>query len=244
MKNSTEIEDLRAELARAHANIQSLSNALKQTRRELAEAQRNTTSIRWVPETNNRSLSQLIDRLAYVRGRSQHATEDFVPYIAIKPSVLLPALGYAQRYVAERVRNAKPRLLDIGTGTGVVPLVASSVYGFDAEGLELNRELASLFALERTGESDVQDRVSVIGDILIHIADATTFEGYGDYDVLYMYGPCIGESHERLMQTLSSDAKPWARLVVPNGQHHRPVENGRFELISQIVGCDLYAKSL
>ena len=81
-----------------------------------------------------------------------------------------------------------------------------------------------------------------IGQVPIHLGDASCFEHYGRYDVLFMYGPCIGEVHRRLMERISRDAKSGALLVLPHGQFYELPRKSGFLAIDSPLDCDVFKK--
>lgn len=119
---------------------------------------------------------------------------------------------HAHMHAAYRVRlaQARPvpvRFLDVGCGGGLKVYSAlrycDKAYGFDLdEGyVEAGRRL---LAMDKAADAN------------IFAADALTFPGYGDFDIIYFYRPLSDESLLcQLEQRIAEHARPGTILVAP-----------------------------
>jgi SAM-dependent methyltransferase len=112
-------------------------------------------------------------------------------------------------------------LLEIGCGIGSKLLLAR-LLGWDRlTGLELRREYVEV-ARELTIWAGDNCRIEPGPPLLV--GDAFEFDRYDEYDVVYMYRPCIEDEHEAALERLiASRMRPgavafFAQGVVPLGE--------------------------
>lgn len=95
--------------------------------------------------------------------------------------------------------------LDIGAGPGSKCILAAALYDLEAHGIEIDPAMVT--AAQENGAQVIQ-------------ADALTFAGYGDYDILYLNRPAPGALGAELEQRIMAAAKPGAVLVAVNATGH------------------------
>jgi SAM-dependent methyltransferase len=129
------------------------------------------------------------------------------PDIPLAPSLFLHHAHAAYRVALAQRRPAPLRFLDVGCGGGLKVLLAAEFFG-RADGLEYDTGYADTArrVLDRAGRQPSQ---------VIH-GDALTFEGYGDYDVIYFYQPMKSpEGLIALERQIIAQARPGTILIAP-----------------------------
>lgn len=140
--------------------------------------------------------------------------------------------------------NEDDRVLDIGTGTGIIPILMEARYGGSRyTGLEVQEESADM-ALRSVALNQLEDKISIVtGDI----REAETYFEAASFDVItcnppYMIGqhglanpeePKAIARHE-VKCTLEDIIEKSARLLVPGGKFymvHRPFR------LAEIMTC-------
>ena len=140
--------------------------------------------------------------------------------------------------------NEDDRVLDIGTGTGIIPILMEARYGGSRyTGLEIQEESADM-ASRSVALNQLEDKISIVtGDI----KEAETYFEAASFDVItcnppYMIGqhglanpeePKAIARHE-VKCTLEDIIKKSARLLVPGGKFymvHRPFR------LAEILTC-------
>lgn len=124
---------------------------------------------------------------------------------------LSPAAFVAHLHAAYRVlragRRVKPvRFLDVGCGGGVKVLMARAFFE-RCEGIELDPGYAEAARRLLAGLAPAAR---------VHETDALTFEGYGDYEVVYFYKPIREPEPLRdLERRIAAQARPGTVLIAP-----------------------------
>jgi len=119
------------------------------------------------------------------------------------------------------------RFLDIGSGKGGAMVIANQFPFEKVNGLEISIPLCNI-------AKENLYKLGYNGRILNH--SATTFDGYRDYDILYMYDPFRGEMFEEAIAQIENSIgnKPVV-LIYANPYHHNDVvKHGVFEFVSYI----------
>lgn len=131
------------------------------------------------------------------------------PDIPLPPSRFLGHAHAAYRVALAQHRSGPLRFLDVGCGGGIKVLLAAEFF-CRADGLEYD---AGYVATAR----QVLDRAGRLPSRVIH-GDALTFDGYGDYDVLYFYQPMkTPEGLQALESRIATQARPGTILIAPYG---------------------------
>jgi hypothetical protein len=116
------------------------------------------------------------------------------------------ALGAWRLCQAVRRRD-RPRFLDVGCGGGLRVVQAAQIFA-SADGLEFDPGYA------RSARRLL--KAAVPGRSLVHQADARSFDGYGEYDVIYFYRPMQDPAGLRALEDrILEAARPGTVLVTP-----------------------------
>lgn len=110
------------------------------------------------------------------------------------------------------------KLLDIGCGKGVVLRTASN-YPFEKiAGIEIDERLAAI-AVKNFQILGLEDRIKC------QQADAAEFEGYGDYNVFFLFNPFSDSVMEKVVDKLTEISKKNSLTII----YHNPVYIEIFE---------------
>lgn len=116
--------------------------------------------------------------------------------IPLPTSTFIEDCHAAMRVCLAQERRAPMRFLDIGCGGGVKVLLASQFFAH-AHGLEVDpgyyASASALLSRVGRGRCDAM------------LGNALTFDGYGDYDVLYFYQPIKSESLLQELERIIAD---------------------------------------
>lgn len=152
---------------------------------------------------------------------------------------------------------AKPgeRVLDIGTGTGIIPiLLAARTKGEHFTGLEIQEESADM-ARRSIGYNQLEERISVVtGDI----KEAEELFSPASFHVITTNPPYMAQNHgiknpqspkaiarHELLCTLEDIVRKASRLLVPGGRFymvHRPFRLA--EIMVLLTSCRLEPKRI
>ncbi len=140
---------------------------------------------------------------------------------------LIDVIGYLEEHVLFFYDGLKA--LDVGCGKGgaIELLQHSSLARVD--GIELSKSISEI----------AKRNMELLGnDVTIQNVSATEFDGYADYDILYLYDPFRGDVFRSALRKFEEAAKKRNRpmlLVYANPYHHRDiVEGGIFKQIASI----------
>ncbi len=127
--------------------------------------------------------------------------------IVLPMSQFMALMHIAQRIALAQGRASPLRFLDVGCGSGSKLLAAATLFD-RADGLELDRvyveQAQNLLRHAR------HDRARVMQ------GDALSFDGYGDYDVIYFYEPIRNtELQVQLDRRIFATARKGTILVIP-----------------------------
>lgn len=115
--------------------------------------------------------------------------------------------------------NKGAKVLDIGCGKGAAMVIMNSFFA-DVDGIELSPGLCGIARdnFKRLGQQSEVWNVS-----------AVDYDGYGLYDVLYMYDPFRGEVFRDAIRTIADQARTGAWMIYANPYQHKDVtDTGRF----------------
>ncbi len=131
------------------------------------------------------------------------------PDIPLRNSRFLHHVHAAYRVALAQGRPAPVRFLDVGCGGGMKVLLAAEFFAC-ADGLEYDPGYAAT-------ARQVLDRAGRLPSQVVQ-GDALTFDGYGDYDVIYFYQPMQSpEGLIALEQRIATLARPGTILIAPYG---------------------------
>lgn len=115
--------------------------------------------------------------------------------------------------------GARPRFLDCGSGLSFVTAIAHEL-GFDSTGIEYHEDYVAL-ARQLFPFVDV-----IQGDVL-------QFTGYGDFDVIYYYGPFSNDAIQReFEQKVEAEAKPGALILANRKRSDAWRASDQFEVLA------------
>ena len=153
-----------------------------------------------------------------------------------------------------RVKKGE-RVLDLGTGTGIIPiLLAAKTEGEGFVGLEIQEESADM-ARRSVAHNSLEDRVEIVdGDI----KEAATIFGPASFDVITTNPPYMIGQHgisnpsdtkaiarHEVLCTLDDILKESARILKPKGRFymvHRPFRLA--EILSKMVAVGIEPKRM
>lgn len=133
--------------------------------------------------------------------------------------------------------NVKPgeRAVDLGTGTGIIPILLEAKYdGIHYTGLEIQEEVADM-ARRSVALNHLEDKISIVtGDI----KEASRLFGAASFDVVTSNPPYMNDAHglknpdlpkaiarHEVLCTLDDVTREASRLLMPGGRFymvHRP----------------------
>lgn len=138
--------------------------------------------------------------------------------------------------VLRHITSQGRKLLDIGSGKGGAMVIANQ-FDFDkVEGIEISPGLCDI----------AMKNLDILGyDGRIINQSAINFDGYGEYDVLYMYDPFRGDVFRKVMDRIEEciGNKPVV-LIYANPYYHKDVvKNGIFRL-EACVNTDFFHRTV
>lgn len=144
--------------------------------------------------------------LQYVLGE----TEFYGRSLKVNESVLIPRPETEElvRWIAEEHRNASPRIIDIGTGSGAIAIaLATELPGAEVSALDISPE-----ALETARENAERNEVRVS----FLQCDILREKPAGKFDVIVSNPPYVRESEKTEMRSNVLDHEPGTALFVPD----------------------------
>ncbi len=131
---------------------------------------------------------------------------------------------YLRRVIAELDVGVNDRILDIGCGKGSAMRCFLETCASVVDGIELSPELAAIAEknFRRLGETRSR----------IFVGDACSFDGYGDYTILYMYNPFPALVMENVL-SLIRHAGAEVVLIYNNPVCHDNVVDAGFTLLRE-----------
>lgn len=153
----------------------------------------------------------------------------FLPTLPKEPS---PSLGYTPYQLADFIgvlaeitREANGnKFLDVGCGPGVKMKTAQFLFGYSADGVEINQDMAFAAAsLNSAEDTDVWNEDALTaGTEGPRTADGAVELDYSKYDVIWLYRPFRDQELEsRLEQRIFAEMKDGA-ILAGGGWENRP----------------------
>lgn len=178
-------------------------------------------------EEQNDIFFNIINRFVgfYSRDAARNTCNDKdceYPFVAMDTRQVFAQLAFAARHLnlaPDAAPEQELRLLDVGCGIGNVLLIAEQ-FGFDVYGIEKD-EYPFLVAAKLIGEERIAQ------------ADIWTYEGYGNYDVIYYYRPFSGREQQLRFEKLIEDNMKTGAILIANHKNSEAIaQDRRFERLS------------
>ncbi|MBA3004470.1 MAG: class I SAM-dependent methyltransferase [Desulfurivibrio sp.] len=178
-------------------------------------------------EEHNDIFFNVINRFVgfYSRDAAKETRNDTdceYPFVAMDTRQIFSQLGFVSAFLdldQESPAAPMPRLLDVGCGIGNV-LVIAEQFGFDVYGIEKD-------------EYPFQVAAKLIGEERIAQADIWTYEGYGEYEVIYYYRPFSGRVQQLRFEKLIEDSMKTGAILIANHKNSEAIgQDSRFEKLS------------
>jgi len=143
------------------------------------------------------------------------------PFVAMDPRQVFAQLAFAAKALGLDGANpaeTKPGLLDVGCGIGHVLLMAEE-FGFAARGIEKDDYSFAIAA-------------RLLGEDKVTRADIWTYDGYGDFEVIYYFRPFSAREQQLRFEKLIEDRmKPGAILIANHKNSEAINQDQRFAKI-------------
>jgi SAM-dependent methyltransferase len=153
---------------------------------------------------------------------TRNDTDCEYPFVAMDTRQVFAQLEFAARYLGldpDESPEHAPRFLDVGCGIGNVLLVAEQ-FGFAVYGIEKD-------------EYPFRVAARLIGEERIAQADIWTYQGYGDYEVIYYYRPFSGRAQQLRFEKLIEDTMKTGGILIANHKNSGEIDqDSRFEKLS------------
>lgn len=122
------------------------------------------------------------------------------PFIAFSTTQFISQLSIANKIRTDVYKSTyRGSFLDVGCGIGTKLLIAAEI--MDPFGVEINKKY--IIVARR-----------LVGKNKVTLADALTYDGYRNHDVLYFYRPMSDYPKQRDLETkIAKDAKPGAIIL-------------------------------
>jgi len=149
-------------------------------------------------------------------------TECEYPFVAMDTRQVFAQLDFAARYLGldpDAAPEHPTRFLDVGCGIGNVLLFAEQ-FGFETYGIEKD-------------EYPFQIAAKLIGEDRIAQADIWSYDGYGEYEVIYYYRPFSGREQQLRFERLIEDTMKAGGILIANHKNSAAIDlDKRFEKLS------------
>ena len=153
---------------------------------------------------------------------TRNDTDCEYPFVAMDTRQVFAQMDFVRAFLEldrENPPNPQPRLLDVGCGIGNVLLVAEQ-FCFEVYGIEKD-------------EYPFQVAARLIGEERIAQADIWTYEGYGEYEVIYYYRPFSGREQQLRFERLIEDRLKTGGILIANHKNSEAIgQDSRFERLS------------
>ncbi|MBU4034185.1 MAG: class I SAM-dependent methyltransferase [Proteobacteria bacterium] len=178
-------------------------------------------------EEHNDIFFNVINRFVgfYSRDAAKETRNDTdceYPFVAMDTRQIFSQLGFVSAFLGldqENPTTPSPRILDVGCGIGNV-LVIAEQFGFDVYGIEKD-------------EYPFRVAAKLIGEERITQADIWTYEGYGEYEVIYYYRPFSGRVQQLRFEKLIEDSMKTGAILIANHKNSEAIsQDSRFEKLS------------
>lgn len=144
------------------------------------------------------------------------------PFVAMDTRQIFAQMDFVSAFLGLDRENSlppQPRLLDVGCGIGNVLLIAEQ-FGFEVYGFEKD-------------EYPFRVAAKLIGEERITQADIWTYQGYGEYEVIYYYRPFSGRIQQLRFEKLIEDTMKKGAILIANHKNSDAIaQDRRFERLS------------
>lgn len=144
------------------------------------------------------------------------------PFVAMDTRQIFAQMDFVSAFLGldrENPLPPQPRLLDVGCGIGNVLLIAEQ-FGFEVYGFEKD-------------EYPFRVAAKLIGEERIAQADIWTYQGYGEYEVIYYYRPFSGRVQQLRFEKLIEDTMKTGAILIANHKNSDAIaQDRRFERLS------------
>ncbi len=168
-----------------------------------------------VDEASNAKIVNWIERLQssepiqYILGETEFYGLNF----HVRKGVLIPRqeTELLVDLIVKRFQNRSPKILDIGSGSGCIPIV-----------LKKNLPLAEVWSCDISGEAlaIANENAQLNGvRVFFHEFDILSTDDFvtGDFDLIVSNPPYVTEKEKQLMENNVLDHEPHLALFVPDG---------------------------
>ena len=149
-------------------------------------------------------------------------TECEYPFVAMDTRQVFAQLDFVARYLGldpDAAPEHPTRFLDVGCGIGNVLLFAEQ-FGFETYGIEKD-------------EYPFKIAAKLIGEDRIAQADIWSYDGYGEYEVIYYYRPFSGREQQLRFERLIEDTMKAGGILIANHKNSAAIDlDKRFEKLS------------
>ena len=153
---------------------------------------------------------------------TRNDTDCEYPFVAMDTRQVFAQLGFVSAFLGldlDTPASPMPRLLDVGCGIGNVLLIAEQ-FGFDVYGIEKDAY-------------PFQVAAKLIGEERVSQADIWSYEGYGEYEVVYYYRPFSGRVQQLRFEKLIEDTMKPGGILIANHKNSEAIgQDSRFEKLS------------
>lgn len=187
----------------------------------------NPLSYKDMDNEENDIFFNIINRFVgfYSRDAAKETSNDTdceYPFVAMDTRQIFAQFSFVSTFLgldpAEQTAR-QPRILDVGCGIGNVLLIAEQ-FGFEVHGIE---------------KDDYSFRIAakLIGEERIAQADIWSYEGYGDYEVVYYYRPFSGRDQQLRFEKLIEEKMQTGAILIANHKNSDAIDrDSRFEKLS------------
>lgn len=153
------------------------------------------------------AVQALVERLQDVVVPSISTTQSDIsyPWVSLPLNEFLAGMKVAQQYLIDRNKCwGEHKFLDVGSGIGTKMHLAYSL-GWNPSGIELRQPY-------------ITTSKWLFPEFPVELTDAHDYDKYAEYDLIYMYRPCIDlEDQRRLTNYIISLMKPDTLLFIAGG---------------------------
>lgn len=153
---------------------------------------------------------------------TRNDTDCEYPFVAMDTRQIFAQMDFISAFLGLDRENPippQPRLLDVGCGIGNVLLIAEQ-FGFEVYGFEKDDYSFPIAA-------------KLIGEERVAQADIWTYEGYGEYEVIYYYRPFSGRQQQLRFEKLIEDTMKTGGILIANHKNSDAIDQDRrFEKLS------------
>lgn len=147
---------------------------------------------------------------------TRNDTDCEYPFVAMDTRQIFAQMDFVSDFLGLDRENPippQPRLLDVGCGIGNVLLIAEQ-FGFEVYGFEKDDYSFPIAA-------------KLIGEERVAQADIWTYEGYGEYEVIYYYRPFSGRQQQLRFEKLIEDTMKTGGILIANHKNSDAIDQDR-----------------